>query len=151
MKAARSGDIFVFEGHTYAKLGEPVLGIVGDNWFGDDHVTLAEIRSALSGSPPGVVIFAGCNSSEILPSARNAGVRLALGIENIVRDTIDHFINEQIADMITANLINGDTIRDAMDKVNTWLEHTPRNKGNRITSESADDVDLDMNLEGNGL
>lgn len=151
MKAARAQDIFVFEGHTYAKLGGPVLGIVGDNWFGEDHITLAAITSALSASPPRVAVFAGCNSSEVIPAARAAGVKLVFGIENVIRDNVVHVICEQIADRITAHLIEGDTIREAMDKVNDWCEHAPKNDGNRITSESDDDVDLDLNLEDNGL
>lgn len=152
MKAARFQDIFVFEGHSYTnKLGGPVLGIKGDNWFGEERITLAQITSALGGSPPGVAVIAACNSSEIIPAVRAAGVKLVFGIENVIRDNVVHPVCEQIADLITAHLIEGDTIREAMDKVNDWCEHAPKNDGNRITSESDDDVDLDQNLEGNGL
>jgi hypothetical protein len=151
MEMARDGDIFLFEGHTYSKFGGPVLGIKGDNWFGEDHITLAEIQSSLTGTSPSVAIFVGCNSSEILPSARAAGVKLAFGIENVVRDTISHDINEAIADKLTVYLLSGYTIRDATDKVNTWLEHNPQNNGNRVSNESATEVNLDLNLEDNGL
>lgn len=153
MKVVKSGDIFVFEGHTYCtKMGGPVEGIMGDNWFGEDKVTLADIKKHLSGTPPSVAIFAGCNSNEIFPYAMAAGVKVVFGIENIIRDTIADAVNHGICDRITAYLIKGMTLNDAMTKVNDWLDHTPLNNGNRLACDYDDTVvDMDMNLDDNGI
>lgn len=152
MKAVKYGDIFVFEGHTYSTtLGGPVEGIMGDNWFGEDKVTLADIRKHLGSSPPSVAVFAGCNSNEIFPSAMAAGVKVVFGIENVIRNTISDAVNGGIADKITACLIKGLTLNDAMAKVNDWLDKTPLNNGNRLACDYDGSVDLDLNLDDNGI
>jgi hypothetical protein len=156
MTDVNGGDILTFFGHS-AMHGDratgkgSTVGIVGSGWFGDQTIRASEMRAALSADhhPPSVVVLASCESSDLLSDVRDAGVPVAIGIDDMVPD----YVASAVADVVTAALVAGKTIREAIDAGNAVLAKAGQNQRNlaQVVVAAAPEVDLDLSLKDNGL
>lgn len=150
MKDAKKGDIVTFYGHALiSKSSGKAVGLEGTGWVFNSEISASEIQSALGkdSRPPSVVILSACQTVDLLPSVRAAGVPVAIGLTAPLSDALAG----DVANQVTAGLMSGKTINEAIEAGRELLNTSFNVNLADIEVRASDDVDLDKSLKENGL